>query len=131
MHPEPATASNLAVGVVLVAMMTAMGPLLLPSWAASVLQGAPSFPFDTWLALASYRDVHEALRTGAYPPLGMAGIDTGEGVGRVALAWGLGMAFLAGGGALLRRASSRRFDDAVGRPRRAPGTIPARLPGGN
>ena len=120
--PEAATASNLAVGVVLLAMLTAMGPLLLPSRAASVLQGALSFPFDTWLALASYRDVHEAARTGAYPPLGMAGIDTGEGVGRVALAWGMGMAFLAAGGALLRRASSRRFDDAAGRPRRAPGT---------
>jgi hypothetical protein len=72
--------------------------------------------------LVSHRDVSTALQTGAFPALAMAGINTEEGVARVASAWGLNMVLLAAGGALFRRAAARRFDSVAGRPRRIVGS---------
>jgi ABC-type transport system involved in multi-copper enzyme maturation permease subunit len=115
---EPASASNLGVGIVLLTLASGVLPLFLPTRSATVFQGAVSTPFDSFLALASYRDLQTAWQAGAYPPLKMVGIETGEGFGRVAAAWGLGMVILAASGAYLRRQASQQFDAAVGRPRR-------------
>ena len=58
-------------------------PLLLPRGFNSVLLAAGSHPSVVWLSLVSYRDVHDALRYGTYPPLEWVQIRTGEGALRV------------------------------------------------
>jgi ABC-type transport system involved in multi-copper enzyme maturation permease subunit len=117
-YSEPAAAINLGVGVVLLALASGVLPFFLPTRSATVFQAVLSTPFDSLLVLASYRDVQTAWQTGTYPPLTMLKIESGEGFGRVAAAWGMGMAIFAAGGAYLRRKASRQFDAAVGRPQR-------------
>jgi ABC-type transport system involved in multi-copper enzyme maturation permease subunit len=91
-------------------------PWLIPAHFSSVLLGAGSTPFVTWLSLVSYRDVAAALRYPYYPPLEWMGIRTGEGVARVIATCLIGIALPAFSGLRAWQSAIANFDRRVGRP---------------
>ncbi len=116
---DQATASGRSIYLGFLLMLFLVLPLLLPRGFNSVLLAAGSHPSVVWLSLVSYRDVHDALRYGTYPPLEWVGIHTGKGALRVLATCLIGTI----GPALVGWWSWRRavadFDRLVGRPWRA------------
>jgi len=96
-------------------------PFLLPARLSSVLMGAGSSPFVTWLSLVSYRDVRAALHYSVYPHIAWAGIATGEGPVSVLAACLLGIIVPALGGLWTWRYLIAHFDRLIGRPFRKEG----------
>jgi ABC-type Na+ efflux pump permease subunit len=113
-------ASNLVTLPLTFAVFSAMLPIMLPSGMTSVLLGAASPAWHTYLSLVSYEDVRDAFRPGPYSPLAALGVGSGEGVGRVAVTCLLGWAAQGLLAWWYTRAALRRFDEAVGRPMRPP-----------
>ncbi len=91
-------------------------PFLLPTRWASVLLGAGSPPFVSWLSLVSYRDVRNALHFPVYPALRWMHLDTGEGPLWVAATCLIGIIVPAMGGMVLWRLALAHFDRRIGRP---------------
>jgi hypothetical protein len=100
---------------VFVLIFSGLLPRVVPAEVSSVLLGAASTPLLLWLVLVSGSDVAIGLRSGAFPQLGLLGIDTGEGVARVAATCLLGLGVQVVAAALLYFAAVRRFDAAARR----------------
>jgi hypothetical protein len=94
-------------------------PLVFPPGTGSVLVAAGSPPFLIWASLLSYDDVQSASRAGTFPLLDATGIHTGDGAIAIVAVWIIGTVAQLIGAAWLTRAAIRKFDGAVGRPRRA------------
>jgi hypothetical protein len=95
---------------------SALLPFVLPGWLNSVLWGAGSAPFLTWLSLASYRELRMALHHGVYLPLHWFRLETGEGPFWVALACLIGIVVPSLWGLKIWRYAIANFDRFVGRP---------------
>lgn len=104
------------VGLTSMLVFTGFLPYALPTARSSVLLGAASMPFDVWLSLVSYRDVRSALGFSPYLPLRWMGLETGEGLGMVLLAWGIGFVGPILGGWMFWKRAVTGFDRYVGRP---------------
>ncbi len=95
---------------------TAVLPFFLPTNISSVLLGSGSSSFVLWLAEFSYRDLRNALHYPAYPHLQWIGIETGEGLLRVAATCLIGIVVPVLGGFFVWRSATAQFDRLVGRP---------------
>jgi hypothetical protein len=113
-----AAATNRSVGLLMLSILSGLLPFLLPARMSSVLWGAGSTPFVTWLSLVSYRDVRAALHYSAYPYLAWAGIHTGEGMIAVLATCLLGILAPALGALWCWRYLIAHFDRLIGRPSR-------------
>jgi ABC-type Na+ efflux pump permease subunit len=91
-------------------------PYLLPARLSSVLWGAASWPFVTWLSLLSYRDVRAALEYPVYPHLQWIALYTREGPLPVLAACLIGIIAPLLGGLWTWRYVTRHFDRLIGRP---------------
>ncbi len=122
---DMAAATSHGIYLALLLMFFLVLPFLLPRRFSSVLLAAGSHPSVVWLSLVSYRDVHDALRYGTYPPLEWVQIRTGEGALRVLATCLIGTL----GPVLVGWWSWRRavedFDRLVGRPWRAEPSAPS------
>lgn len=110
------SATNLAAFPPVMLGFSGLALLVLPPHGASVLMGSGSMPLVGWLCLLSYDDLQVALRTGAFPRLVGAGIQTGEGALAVLATCLIGMTAEAVGAWYLTRRALREFDASVGRP---------------
>jgi ABC-type transport system involved in multi-copper enzyme maturation permease subunit len=121
---DMAAATSRSIYLAVLLMVFLVLPFLLPRGFKSVLLAAGSHPSLIWLSLVSYRDVHDALRYGTYPPLEWVGIHTEEGALRVLATYLIGTI----GPALMGWRAWRRavgdFDRLVGRPWRAEPSAP-------
>jgi ABC-type transport system involved in multi-copper enzyme maturation permease subunit len=115
---NPAESPGWALSAVMLPICSGFLPFVLPARLSSVLLGAGSTPFVTWLSLLSYRDVRAALHYSAYPHLAWSGIATGEGLFPVLATCLLGILAPALGGFALWRYLLADFDRQVGRPTR-------------
>jgi len=115
---DQTAATNRSLSLLILPLVSAALPFLLPARISSVLWGAGSTPFVTWLSLVSYRDVSAALHYSVYPHLAWAGIATGEGASSVLAACLLGIILPALGGLWSWRHLLAHFDRLIGRPSR-------------
>jgi hypothetical protein len=91
-------------------------PYLLPARLSSVLWGAASWPFVTWLSLVSYRDVRAAVTYPVYPHLQWIALRTGEGALPVVATCLIAIVVPLCGGLWTWRYLTRHFDRFIGRP---------------
>ncbi len=115
-------AANRSLRLMFLPIVSSIVPFLLPARMSSVLWGAGSAPFVTWLSLVSHRDVRATLHDSVYPPLGWIGIATGEGVISVVATCVLGIVAPALWGLWRWRYLIANFDRLVGRPMK-PGCV--------
>jgi ABC-type transport system involved in multi-copper enzyme maturation permease subunit len=113
---DQAATTNRSLSLMLLPIFSGILPFVLPARVNSVVLGAGSSPFVTWLSLFSYRDARAALQYSAYPQIAWAGIATGEGWAAVAAACVLGIVLPAAGGLWCRRYLIAHFDRLIGRP---------------
>jgi len=113
---DPSDSANRSLGLLILPLVSGFLPFVLPARMSSVLMGAGSVPFVTWLSLVSYRDVRAALHYSVYPNLAWAGIATGEGTISVLATCLLGIIGPALGGLWIWRYLITNFDRLIGRP---------------
>ncbi len=104
------------IGLAYLLLGTAVLPFFLPTSISSVLIGSGSSSFVLWLAEFSYRDLRNALHYPAYPQLQWIGIETGEGLLRVAMTCLIGIVSPVLGGLFVWQCATAHFDRLVGRP---------------
>lgn len=130
------TATGQSTRLAMLLILSAAVPSLLPARLNSVLLGAGSSPFVSYLSLVSYRDVRAALHYTAYPPLQWIKIATGEGALWVVATCLIAIIAQALGGVYYWRYVNAHFDRLVDRPWRqvvdkkklmSPGTVPERV----
>jgi len=113
---DPAESAGRALGLLILPVVSGIIPFLLPARLSSVLIGAGSTPFVTWLSLVSYRDVRAALHYSVFPNLAWAGIAAREGVIPVLATCLIGIIVPALGGLWIWRTLLANFDRLIGRP---------------
>jgi len=111
--------ANRSLGLLILPIVSGFLPFVLPARMSSVLLGAGSAPFVTWLSLVSYRDVRAALHYTFYPHLAWAGIASGEGAIPVLATCLLAIIAPAVGGLWIWRYLIASFDRLIGRPARS------------
>jgi ABC-type Na+ efflux pump permease subunit len=111
-----ATATTGSARFAMLLTMSAAVPIICSVRLNSVLLGAGSLPFVSYLSLASYRDVRAALHFTAYPPLQWIGIATGEGALRVVATCLIAVVAPALGGLYYWRYANAHFDRLIDRP---------------
>ena len=94
-------------------------PYLLPAKMNSVLLGAGSPPFVTWLSLVSYRDVRNAVHYPVYPGLQWMQINTQESPLSVAATCLIGILIPTVWGLYAWCSALANFDRLVGRPHKS------------
>jgi hypothetical protein len=113
-----------ATGRVLGPLLWSMGLSAVPFWLpgmASVLLATSSMPFQTWVSLLSYDDVHAMINSGVPLQFAAIGIQSWAGVRIVLAARLISTTAQAIAAFLLTRSAVRGFDDAIGRPIRTRG----------
>jgi ABC-type transport system involved in multi-copper enzyme maturation permease subunit len=113
---DPATAGNVMLNLLGLPLVSVALPYLLPARLSSVLWGAGSWPFVTWLSLLSYRDVRAAVVYPVYPHLQWINLHTGEGPLPVIATCLIAMIAPLFGGLWTWRYLTRHFDRIIGRP---------------
>jgi hypothetical protein len=113
---NPAAASNVMLNLLGLPVGSFALPYLLPARFSSVLWGAGSWPFVTWLALVSYRDVRAAFAYPVYPHLEWISLHTREGPWPVIAACLIAFIFPALAGLWTWRHLATHFDRIIGRP---------------
>jgi ABC-type Na+ efflux pump permease subunit len=113
----------------LIFMLTGSGalPLLLPARWSSVILGAGSPPFVSFLSLVSYRDVRNAWHYPAFPFLQWIHLATGEGPLPVVATCLLGVVLPAFVGSYFWRFSVNNFDRLIDRPVKIPAEVAEHL----
>jgi ABC-type transport system involved in multi-copper enzyme maturation permease subunit len=113
---DKAATTGPTMGLVFFLTGSAALPFLLPGRLSSVVLGAGSPPFVSFLSLLSYRDVRNAGYFPVYPLLQWMNIATDEGPLIVAATCLIGIMILAVAGFYLWRSSVTHFDRLIGRP---------------
>jgi hypothetical protein len=113
---DMATSNSRTLGLTFVSIGTIALPFLLPGRIGSVLWGAGSAPFCTWLSLVSYRDVRNAWQYPVYPALQWMHIETREGHVAVAATCLFGIIIPIMWGSYLWIDALANFDRRIGRP---------------
>ncbi|WZO98489.1 hypothetical protein EP7_000069 [Isosphaeraceae bacterium EP7] len=121
-------ATSKTIGPLLLLISLGSLPFVLPGL-ASVLLAVGSMPFQAWVSLLSYDDVHAALHSRRPPQFAAIGIRDGSSHWLIAAAWLIVTAAQAAGASLVVRSAFRGFDAAVGRPMRPRGVDPGGSPG--
>jgi ABC-type Na+ efflux pump permease subunit len=117
---EMAATTNRTLVLAFMTTATIALPFLLPGRLSSVLLGACSPPFVTWLSLVSYRDVRNAGQYSVYPALQWMQIDSREGFLAVVATCLIGIIVPTVWGLYLWRDALANFDRLIGRPCKTP-----------
>jgi hypothetical protein len=113
---DMASATNQTLWPALLMASSGALPFLLPARCSSVLLGASSAPFVSFLSLMSYRDFRNAFHYPVSPLLQWMMISTGEGPLSIAATCLVAIMLSAVGGFYLWRYTAAHFDRLIGRP---------------